>query len=99
MAEEEEERRKERARRQEEEFGCAIAGGFEKGDFVLAQNNMSVNGEIIKPFKPYKPSKPLKTLKTLNLDLRSVNGEIIVKKGTRGVVRPHLLAQWRLREV
>ncbi|OLP84484.1 hypothetical protein AK812_SmicGene34638, partial [Symbiodinium microadriaticum] len=40
LAEEEEERKKERARRQEEEFGCAIAGGFEKGDFVLAQNNM-----------------------------------------------------------
>lgn len=57
LAEEEEERKKERARRQEEEFGCAIAGGFEKGDFVLAQNNMSVQGEII------------------------------VKKGTRGVVR------------
>eukprot|EP00434_Breviolum_minutum_P036028 symbB.v1.2.031907.t1/scaffold3756.1/size50862/1 len=57
MAEEEEERRKERARRQEEEFGCAIAGGFEKGDYVIAQNNMSVQGEII------------------------------VKKGTRGIVR------------
>lgn len=57
MAEEEEQRRQERARRQEEEFGCAIAGGFEKGDYVIAQNNMSVQGEII------------------------------VKKGTRGVVR------------
>lgn len=57
MAEDEERRRKERAAKQEEEYGCAIAGGFEKGDYVVAANNMSVNGEII------------------------------VKKGTRGQVR------------
>lgn len=57
MAEEEEKRRKEKAAKQQEEYGCAIAGGFDKGDYVLSVNNMSVNGEII------------------------------VKKGTRGVVR------------